>query len=167
MGRTRTTPVRMASPRRRPPVVLLVALALLSVGFATPAGAHAGPSQPAGSQPDTGNQVGDGDNSSFTIAVDLNRGPGGGSLSIECEGTPRRHSCDKGGDLHGGPVTVDYVGDNHGNFPARTGGGGDKVTLTVAGREFLAFFDCEFGPGPPDEGSCTGDAITPAGDVPI
>jgi len=54
----------------------------------------------------------------------------------------------------------------HASVPERTGGGGDEFVVTVAGQQFVVFFDCEFGPDPPDSRSCDGDVLTPAGDVP-
>jgi hypothetical protein len=82
---------------------------------------------------------------------------------VDCAGDPTRHSCDKPSELDGGPASVDY---EDASVPERTGGGGDEFVVTVAGQQFVVFFDCEFGPDPPDSRSCDGDVLTPAGDVP-
>lgn len=155
-------------------------LVTVTLALAVVLGGVAGPAAAAGDAPDDDraderdedrgerdDRARDDDgNSSLELSVDADVGPGGGSGSIDCTGDPLRHSCDKEGELRGGPAAVDYEGDNYGDFPGRTGGGGDEFVVTVAGQEFVVWFDCDLGPEPPEQNPCAGDVLTPAGDLP-
>lgn len=150
-------------------VGLLVGLALVVVSgiLAGPVSATPGLGTDDATEPGERTDASTEENSSFTIDLTVREGPVAGSGRFACTGDPLQHDCNKSGGLATGPVDVDYEGDNHGNFMGRTGGGGDSFTVTAAGQRFVIFFDCEFGPDAPDQESCEGDVLTPAGDVPV
>lgn len=128
-------------------VVLAVAIALTGAAAPVAAG-HGGDHSDNGQDDEHRNDDGrhdeaDSDNSSIDIEIHQH-GPVGGFLDIYCTGTLLQHGCDKEGSFHGGPVTVDYHGNNSADYVNGTSGGGDTFVVTAGNQSGSASFDCTF-----------------------
>jgi hypothetical protein len=123
-----------------------------------------------GSEGDDGNEAddsrtsGEDGNSSLVLEANGSTPLGGGSLSVDCAGTPLDNACDKNGSLDAGPAAIDYRGNNSADFLDLTGGGGDTVTITVANQSGTFSFDCELTTGTVTNGTaCTASGSSPVG----
>ncbi|WP_276259371.1 hypothetical protein [Haloglomus litoreum] len=125
--------------------VLVAALALV----AAPAAADDGD--------DIGIATGDGINSTIDLSAAGEEAGNGGGASLDCEGQPTHHDCEKGGELHSEAGSVDYTGDNYGDDDDLRAGGGDEVTVAGQGQEATVGFDCDLSTSPAAD-DCAVDA---------
>lgn len=138
----------MVRNRRRAVAVALVVVVAVS-GFVAPVAAERQPSDDRGrdghGRDDRGDEhrrSDDEGNSSLVVHLAVHGPGGGGSGGFDCEGTPSRHECDKGGSLNAGPIGADYAGNNSANVTGRSGGGGDTFTVRVRDHSATVGFDC-------------------------
>ncbi|WP_144261468.1 putative sodium/potassium/calcium exchanger [Haloglomus irregulare] len=141
--------------------VALVGAAVLVVALAL----AAAPAAADDDDDDIGVATGDGRNSTIDLSASGNLSGQSGSGSIDCEGQPTHHECDKGGSADTSAGSVDYTGDNYGNDSSQRYGGGDEVTVASGGERVTVEFDCasQTTPGGDD---CTVNVTSSQGDAP-
>jgi hypothetical protein len=141
--------------------VALVGAAVLVVALAF----AAAPAAADDDDDDIGIATGDGLNSTLDLSASGNYSGQSGSGSLDCEGQPTHHECDKGGGADTSAGSVDYTGDNYGNDSSQRYGGGDEVTVASGGEQATFEFDCA-SQGPPARDDCTVNVTSSQGDAP-
>lgn len=133
--------------------VLVAALALVGA----PAAADDGD--------DIGIATGDGINSTIDLEASGAEAGNGGAATLDCEGQPTHHDCEKGGGLDSEAGSVDYTGDNYGDDDDLRAGGGDEVTVSGQGEQATAGFDCDLSTSPSAD-ACDVDITSSQADAP-
>lgn len=104
-------------------------------------------------------------NSTVDVGATVETAGGGGSGGMVCHGQPTHHDCDKDGELHGEPGSVDYTGETYSDDEDARFGGGDQFVVEGAGEHLLVGFYCAFTTSPSPE-TCDVDVGSSQGDAP-
>lgn len=120
---------------------------------------------PGSAYAEAGVAEGEGLDSTLAAGYEGETEAGSSEGAVDCVGQPTHHSCDKGGELTLGPLSVDYVGDNYADDDDQRFGGGDRFVVAGGGEQLLVGFDCAFDTGPSAE-TCDLDIGSSQGDAP-
>ena len=120
---------------------------------------------PAAADDDIGIATGEGINSTIDLGASAGEAGSGGSGTLDCEGQPTHHDCEKGGEIGTDAGSVEYTGDTYGDDDDLRAGGGDEVTVASQGEQATAEFDCDLSTSPSAE-ACAVNLTSSQGDAP-